>query len=109
MRGGLCVHVIDPVKFLYYFLSNYCMCACYTFCNVYIIFYAISVFKFITFQKVFKKALELSYHPIRHVTSDINHNAPCLPPPPPQKKKNKKNVCTTTVFSWDDCKIISFC
>ena len=62
----MCVHVINPVKFLYHFLSNYRMCACYTFCNVYIIFYPIIVFIFITFQEVFKKALELSYRPIRH-------------------------------------------
>ena len=70
MGARVCA-VINPVKYLYHFLSNYCMCACYKSCNFCIIFYPITVFIFITFQKFFKKELELSYHPIRHLQSHI--------------------------------------
>ena len=103
----MCVHVINPVKFLHYFLSNNCLCAYYTFWNVYIIFYPITVITFITFQKVFKKALELRYHPIRHFTSDINHNAPCLRPPHPQKFAQPLYSLGTIVISCHSINYLS--
>ena len=83
------MHVINPVKYLYHFLSNYCMCACYKSCNFCTIFYPITVFIFITFQKFFKKALELSYHPIRPLQSHITIMHLASP----------QTFCMTTVFS----------
>ena len=65
MRGGLCVHVINPVKFLIsYSITVYVHII--HFVMFILFFYPITVFIFITFQEVFKEALELSYHLIRH-------------------------------------------